>query len=568
MKKSLKTNERSQQKRAAIYCRVSSDEQVRGYSLSTQQDQITEVIEKDSLSLDSKNVFVDDGYTGTTDNRPALQKMIEQAKKKQIDVIYVWKIDRLYRNTKLILGLVDELLKYDVSVKSILEPHCDNSDPRSRYVFTMLAAGAEMEHATIKERTQGGKVRAMKDGKWAGIAPYGYDVDAETKKLIINEHEARWVRKFFQWFVNERMTLHRLQVRINASSIPSKLDNLAEKKTKHGRRYQQKTRNDKFFWAKRTIDRILTREMYAGTHVFRQYDSRSKAMTESNMRPQSEWIPVSVPAIVSREIFDAAQKLLKRNKRDSPRRTSRVYLFGKKLECGFCHRRLQSDYARPKIRKDGTRKEDYNYYIGSWHCGGYTNKRCEHCVRYNENNLREPIWNSIVKLLSSPELVINLILEGRSQKEGTSNLGELIVSYEKREVGFKMREERLLNLHLSGELDLEIYRKKKAEIKEQRQEFDNEKRRIENLAINEAEKRNRVVSAKAIYRKLRERLATATYEQQANIIKVLVENIVLNDQEAEIEVNLPLKEVVPQFVARIEASDKSPEVLCDNQRMD
>ena len=67
------------------------------------------------------------------------------------------------------MNLVDDLATYGIGVKSALEPFCDSSNPIGRYMFTMMAAGAEMEHANINERTQHGKIRAMKEGKW--LAP-------------------------------------------------------------------------------------------------------------------------------------------------------------------------------------------------------------------------------------------------------------------------------------------------------------------------------------------------------------------------------------------------------------
>ena len=276
--------------RAATYVRVSSDEQVKGYSLTFQKEEnIEAIIKNGALPPEEKHIYIDDGYTGINGNRPALQMMTEAAKRKEFDVIYVWKIDRLFRNTKLVLNLVDDLATYGIGVKSALEPFCDSSNSIGRYMFTMLAAGAEMEHANINERTQHGKIRAMKEGKWLAPAPYGYIINEETKKLEINENEAKWVKKFFEWFLNERLTLYRLQQRVNSLNVPTKFSNTGRAKTKNG----------KYFWAKRTLGRILSSELYIGIHTYRKYKNPGRVKNNLDLRPREEWIEINIPAIVA-----------------------------------------------------------------------------------------------------------------------------------------------------------------------------------------------------------------------------------------------------------------------------
>src|SRR3989344_7891678 len=139
-------NKTKKEVRAAVYTRVSSDEQARGHSLDFQKEEVIEALGKDGATLDTRHIFIDDGYTGIHGNSPALNALQAAAQNHEFDIVYVWKIDRLFRNTKLVLNLVDDWAKLNVSVKSILEPFCDSSVPIGRYMFTMLAAGAEMEH--------------------------------------------------------------------------------------------------------------------------------------------------------------------------------------------------------------------------------------------------------------------------------------------------------------------------------------------------------------------------------------------------------------------------------------
>ena len=525
--------------RAATYVRVSSDEQVKGYSLTFQKEENIEAIKKDgAMPPEEKHIYIDDGYTGINGNRPALQVMVEAAKRKEFDVIYIWKIDRLFRNTKLVLNLVDDLATYGIGVKSALEPFCDSSNPIGRYMFTMMAAGAEMEHANINERTQHGKIRAMKEGKWLGSAPYGYLVNEETKKLEINESEAKWVKKFFEWFVDEKLTLYQLQQRVNSLNIPTKFDNTGRVKTKNG----------KCFWARRTLGRILSSELYMGVHTYRKYKNPSRVKNDLDLRPREEWIEISIPSIVGKESFELAQKQLRLNKENSPRRTFRFYMFAKKLRCGVCGGRMHAFYVAPKVRKDGTRKEDYKFYAGSWLTKTSTNQRCENCVGYNENQLEASIWSGITKVLSKPEIMIKKFEKYRKRNSKSVDYALYLEELNKKEVHLKSKEEKLLNTYLEGDLNKELYKKKLSELEQEKIEVSGEIRRINQFILSDEGRLKRIASAKALYKKFSKRLLNeATYEEKCKIIGMLIENITLNGNDAEVEMNLPAKALIPQL---------------------
>ena len=550
--------------RAATYVRVSSDEQVKGYSLAFQKEENIETIKKDgALPPEENHIYIDDGYTGINGNRPALQVMVEAAKRKEFDVIYVWKIDRLFRNTKLVLNLVDDLATYGIGVKSALEPFCDSSNPIGWYMFTMMAAGAEMEHANINERTQHGKIRAMKEGKWLGSAPYGYLVNEETKKLEINESEAKWVKKFFEWFVDEKLTLYQLQQRVNSLNIPTKFDNTGRVKTKNG----------KCFWARRTLGRILSSELYMGVHTYRKYKNPSRVKNDLDLRPREEWIEISIPSIVGKESFELAQKQLRLNKENSPRRTFRFYMFAKKLRCGVCGGRMHAFYVAPKVRKDGTRKEDYKFYAGSWLTKTSTNQRCENCVGYNENQLEASIWSGITKVLSKPEIMIKKFEKYRKRNSKSVDYALYLEELNKKEVHLKSKEEKLLNTYLEGDLNKELYKKKLSELEQEKIEVSGEIRRINQFILSDEGRLKRIASAKALYKKFSKRLLNeATYEEKCKIIGMLIENITLNGNDAEVEMNLPAKALIPQlnpyFNRPLASAIMANNGLWDKRRMD
>lgn len=547
--------------RAAIYVRVSSDEQVKGYSLSFQQEEIIEIIKKDGAILDRKHIYIDDGYTGINGDRPNLQMMITAAKQKEFDIVYVWKIDRLFRNTKLVLNLVDELITNGVGLKSILEPFCDSSNPIGRYMFTMMAAGAEMEHSNINERTQHGKLRAMKAGKWLGSAPYGYSVNEETKKLEINENEAKWVKKFFAWFVDSRLTLYRLQQKVNSLNISTKYDNVGRIKTKNG----------KCFWSRRTLGRMLTNELYTGVHIYRKHKYPGRIKNEIDLRPKEEWIEIGVPAIISKDIFEVVQKQLGLNKENSPRRTTRLYMFAKKLKCGVCGGKMHAYYVATKARKDGSEKEGYKYYGGSWLTKASTNERCENCIAYNETHLEKSIWEGIVNFLSNPKTMLRKLDRHRKADSNLDNIEEYQKELDKKELGLKIKEERLLNAYVEAEIDKELYKQKLSELGQQKKDVIEQRRKLSHLLLSNEEKLKRVISANALYKKLGKKLVNATYEGRCRIISLLIENITVTNGEGDVELNLPIKTFIPQFISQLNrplVGVGSNDSLWDRERMD
>jgi DNA invertase Pin-like site-specific DNA recombinase len=111
--------------------------------------------------------FIDHGISGTKASRPALDRMLMAARRRQIDGVVRWKLDRIGRNTKHLILLLDELQALSVAFVS-LQDSIDATTPVGKMAFTMLAAFAEFERATIVERVRAGLGRARRQGKVLG----------------------------------------------------------------------------------------------------------------------------------------------------------------------------------------------------------------------------------------------------------------------------------------------------------------------------------------------------------------------------------------------------------------
>lgn len=185
----------------ALYIRVSTEDQAdEGFSLDAQKERLIAFCTSQGWS--DYEVFSDGGYSGTTMERPALQKLIRAAKRKTIDAVIVYKLDRLSRKQRDVLYLLEDVFdSNEVVFKSATEPF-DTSTPLGRAMLGILAVFAQLERDTIVERTRTGLKQRVSQGLWGGGQyPFGYTMDHETGVLKIVSEEAELVREAYRKFL-------------------------------------------------------------------------------------------------------------------------------------------------------------------------------------------------------------------------------------------------------------------------------------------------------------------------------------------------------------------------------
>lgn len=175
--------------RVALYVRVSSQEQVEGYSIGEQTERLQKYAE--AMSWTVVKVYVDPGYSGGNMDRPGLAEMIKAVENGDIDTVVVYKLDRLSRSQFDTLYLIEKVfLANNTDFISMTENFSTNT-PLGRAMIGFLAVFAQLEKDKINERTLMGKEARAKEGKWGGGSsePIGYDYNVATEILEINEYE-------------------------------------------------------------------------------------------------------------------------------------------------------------------------------------------------------------------------------------------------------------------------------------------------------------------------------------------------------------------------------------------
>lgn len=200
-------------KSVGIYVRVSTQEQAReGYSIDAQIERLEAYCKSRDWVV--HKIYKDAGYSGSNIERPAMSEMLRDIKNKRLNLVLVFKLDRLSRSQKDTLHLIEDVfLKSEVDFVSISE-NFDTSTAFGRAMIGILSVFAQLEREQIKERTSIGRRERAKAGYFhgGGYDPIGYNyIDGE---LVINEYEAKQVREIFDLFL-KGTPINRIQTIMN-----------------------------------------------------------------------------------------------------------------------------------------------------------------------------------------------------------------------------------------------------------------------------------------------------------------------------------------------------------------
>lgn len=389
---------------AAIYLRLSNDDgdKAESDSIRNQRSLLQDFVSKHSeLSLIEE--YVDDGYSGANFERPAFQRMMEDVRNHKINCIIVKDLSRLGRNY-IETGRYLEKIFPVLGVRFIaVNDHYDSADTKNDadqiiVPFKNLINDAYCRDISMKIRSQLEIKR--KKGEFTGsYASYGYAKDPVDKNhLVIDEYAAEIVRFIFNMKM-DGYSADRIAMKLNEMGVLTPM----EYKRSCGFNYTCGFRSYKDAkWCATSVLRILKNELYVGTMVqgkTRKINYKVKACMD--VRPE-EWVKVegTHEPIVSKEIFECVQNLMKLDTRTSPEEEM-IYIFSGLLRCGDCGQNM----VRRVVKKKG---KQYCYY----HCSTYKNK--EGCTSHNISDVKlqkvvlEAIRNQIALLVQADTIMAQI----------------------------------------------------------------------------------------------------------------------------------------------------------------
>lgn len=385
-------------RRVAVYARVSSQHQADEATIQSQVAALEHRVRVDNGRLEAELRFLDEGYSGATLQRPALERLRDLIHAGGVDRLYVHSPDRLARNFLKQAVLLDEFARHQVEVVFLNCPRTE-ATPESNLLVHMQGMIAEYEREKILERTRRGRRFSARQGRVSvlGHAPCGYryvskrDGDGEARYDVVLE-EARLVRDLFRWVGLEGLSLAAVVRRLAEQRVP--------------------TRTGLARWDVATVRGILLNPAYYGeAHwgktrqeerpaIYRpsrgqpEVPRRAKVARATAVHEQ-EHIPV--PALIGKDLFDAVgERLAENRRRQRERQAGATYLLSGLLVCARCG---AAYCARRTSRKTG----------------GYVYYRCLGTDRYRNGGaalcsnqavpgvLEDDVWADACELLQNPD---------------------------------------------------------------------------------------------------------------------------------------------------------------------
>ncbi|MDP9375913.1 MAG: recombinase family protein [Chloroflexota bacterium] len=390
--------------RAAIYARVSSERQADAGTIASQVAALRTRAAADGLALPAEREFLDDGYSGSTLVRPALERLRDLAAIGGVDRLYVHTPDRLARRYAYQVLLTEEFAAAGIEV--VFLNRALGATPEDALLQQVQGVLAEYERALFLERSRRGKRHAAQAGSLSARpkAPYGYryvgrqDGAAQPAYEVVPE-EAQVVRQIFTWVAHERLTLAAVARRLREAGTP--------------------TATGKGVWGRSAVWALLRNPTYAGRAVYgmrrygpwrpplrpkRGHGAVPRHATTREFRPASEWITVPVPALVDEATFAAVQERLEENRQRARQRldgTGTRHLLSGLVVCARCGYGYYGIRAVEKRRKVA---REYRYY----RCRGSDASRqgeginCPNRAVYAAE-LEAAVWREVRQLLEHPE---------------------------------------------------------------------------------------------------------------------------------------------------------------------
>jgi site-specific DNA recombinase len=525
---------------AAIYARVSSEQQREANTIASQTASLIEFAKNHDLEVPKEWVFEDDGYSGATLERPGLERVRDLAAEGQIQVVLAYAPDRLSRKYAYQILLIEELARNGVETLFVKAPQGSSAEDQLLVQFQGMIA--EYERAQILERSRRGKRHRAQSGEVSVMsgAPYGYryvrKTDEAPAAYAVLDAEARVVQRIYEMYTVEGLSIGEITRRINAEGIP--------------------TRKASARWERSTVWAVLRNSAYRGVACFGKTRASSRtrvirpqrrrgvttpSMTAGHERPREEWIEIPVPALVSEDSFARAQELLQENKIRSRRRTIEPSIVQGLVSCEKCGYAFSRTSTRTSARK-------IHYYkcIGSdgWRkLGGPV---CDNGRLVRQDLLDQIVWDQVIRLLEDPTLIqqeLDRRLEAARSSHPTKKR-EQSLQRELAHVGKGI--ERLLSAYQEALMSIEQLRERMPTLRQREQSVRAELQAITDQADDRATFLRLAETLTAFLARLHDAADTLSIDERQRIVRLVVKDVLIGEDTITIRHSIPVLQSPPR----------------------
>lgn len=374
-------------KNTGLYLRLSKDDERAGESLSIENQRriLTEYALKDGLTVYDE--YVDDGYSGTNFNRPAVQRLLDDAKEGKINTIVVKDLSRFGRNYIQVGQFVDYLFPcYGIRFIALAD-NIDTADRNSTAMDMMpimnvfnewhSANTSKKIRAVVEANARAGKCKSA-------YAPYGYLKGTDEKHLpIVDEETAPVVRRIFEMRA-QGLGKRKIAWTLTAEGIETPGDN---KKRRLGR---ENLSNVTHCWNAQEILCILKNPVYLGHLALLRQTTVSYKNRKIIHKPMEDWIVTenTHEPIITQELWDKVREVDKSVSRGKPTNAGEVKPLSGLMYCPDCGKKMRVVWNKRLVR--GVYTDEIKF---SYNCGGFMESGKSYC---HSKQIRESVINEIV----------------------------------------------------------------------------------------------------------------------------------------------------------------------------
>jgi site-specific DNA recombinase len=520
-------------KMAAIYARVSSEQQREEHTIASQTAALIEFARTRELEVPRAWIFEDEGFSGATLERPGLERIRDLAAEGQLQAVLVYAPDRLSRKYAYQVLLIEELARQGVETIFLKGPQ--NATAEDQLLVQFQGMIAEYERAQILERSRRGKRHRARAGEISVLsgAPYGYRYvrksDEAPASYALIEAEARVVRHVYEIYTVKGLSIGAITRELNDQGVATR---------KPGARWERS-----MVWA------MLRNPAYRGIACFgktrtatRQRTTRALRLrggvpsrnSANRERPREEWIEIPVPALITEEAFARAQELLQQNKVLARRRTIEASIAQGLVSCRKCGYALSRTSTRTSARK-------IHYYrcIGSdaWrHLGG---PLCNN-KPVRQDLLDQILWTEVIRLLEDPTLIQQELDRRLAAARAADPTKQREQTLERELIRVGKGIERLLTAYQEELLSLEQLRERMPPLRQREQALRAEQQSIADQTRDRATYLRLAETLTAFLVRLRVAADTIDIVERQRIVRLVIKEVLVGDDTIVIRHCIPV----------------------------
>ena len=519
----------------AIYARVSSERQRQAETIQSQLVALRDLAGRRELLVTDDLVFEDDGFSGATLIRPALERLRDRAAEGAFEVLLCHAPDRLARRYAYQVLLLEEFQRVGVEVIFAKEPERSGS-PEDELLRQFQGMISEYERAQIAERTRRGTLHRARSGAVAVLtrAPYGYRYIRKSEHadafLEIDECQAQIVREIFDRYARGSESVGAIARALTKRGVP--------------------TRTGAAGWSQSTIWGMLRNPAYAGQAAYgktrRTAEQRARLTRTTRQRGErhggpacervgsEQWIHIPVPALIDEQTFALVAERLGQGNRLSPRNTRQPSLLQGILVCAGC------GYAYYRSQTTTRQGRVYHYY----RCSGTDGSRRLHgqvCANRPARleELDELVWSEVLRLLEDPALIQAEIQRRLESLRVEHPAGHRREGLERDLVRARRAVERLIEAYQEELISLDELRDRSPALRKREATLQAELDALD-AELHDAESYLKLTETLESFRaRLGANAQQLTIEQRQQIIRLLVRDVLVGEAQITIRHSIP-----------------------------